>query len=294
MSNKRGLFAMALPYVIATSLQYQFMKDGLGYVDPFIFMGLRYLLASAICFAMVRRFRPILNRDTVLLSVFTFFSSALWATGLLYVSAGQSAVLSYTMPLFAIPLSYLILKEGTSILGAIGAIIGFGGVAAYGLALSSAGGSTPGIVLSVASAAFWGLYTVYYRKLRSQEPISTVATQFLIGGLLFLPLLPFDFHLHTTPMFFVDLGYVTAIGGVFNLLLWNSMARIESIGKITTIAFAVPATTVAIQALLTGEVPTPVEVAGVAAMFLGIYISRLNPGRIAVPPPERVGESGPA
>lgn len=291
MSSKRGLFALALPYVIATSLQYQFTKNGLGYADPFVFMGLRYILASAICFAIAKRFNPILNRDTILLSVFTFFSSVLWATGLVYVSPGQSAVLSYTMPLFAIPLSYLILKEGTSKLGILGALIGFGGVATYGLALSSAGGSSLGIVVSVISAAFWGLYTVYYRKLRSQEPVTTVATQFLIGGLLFLPLFPFGFHLDAAPVFFVDLGYVTAIGGVFNLLLWNSMARIESVGKITTIAFAVPATTVAIQALLTGEIPTPVEVAGVAAMFIGIYISRLNPGRIVIPPPERVGES---
>ncbi len=280
MSTKRGMFTYALPYVLASSLTYQFTKDGLQYVDPIVFMGIRYLLASAICFAIVRSFRPIVNRDTVLLSFFTFLSSTFWATGLVYVSPGQSAVLSYTMPLFAIPLAALILKEGTSKLTAAGTLIGFAGVATYGSALSYAGGSLLGIVFTVMGAVFWGLYTVYYRKLKNQDPVRTVATQFLIGGLFFLPLFPFTFHLNPASGFFIDLGYVALVGGALSLLLWNALARIESIGRITTVAFAVPATTVIIQALLTGEIPSPVEVAGVGVMFAGIYISRLRPGRV--------------
>jgi drug/metabolite transporter (DMT)-like permease len=66
------------------------------------------------------------------------------------------------------------------------------------------------------------------------------------------------------------------------------MARMESIGRVTTIAFGVPATSVVIQALLTGELPTPIEILGVAVMFVGIYISRIRPGRVLAPPePER-------
>jgi drug/metabolite transporter (DMT)-like permease len=284
MSTKRGMAAYALPYVLAASLQYTVAKDGLQYADPFVFMGIRYFIASTICFAIARNFRPILNRDTLLLGVFAFFSTAFWAVGLQYVSAGESAVLSYTMPLFAIPLAVLILKEGTTKFGAIGALIGFAGVATYGLALTDVGGSTLGIVLSVTNAFFWGLYTVYYRKLKNQEPVRTVATQFFIGGLLFIPFLPFTFYLNPTPLFFIDLGYVSVAGGAITLLLWNAMVRMESIGRVTTIAFAVPATSVVIQALLTGQLPTPVEILGVAVMFAGIYISRIRPGRVLAPP----------
>jgi len=119
--------AYTVPYVLVASLQYTFAKDGLQYVDPFVFMGLRYMIASTICFAIARNFRPILNRDTLLLGVFAFLSTGLWVLGLQYVSAGQSAVLSYTMPLFAIPLAVLILKEGTTRFGTAGALIGFAG-----------------------------------------------------------------------------------------------------------------------------------------------------------------------
>ncbi|MGA2664078.1 MAG: EamA family transporter [Nitrososphaerales archaeon] len=284
MSAKRGIAAYAIPYVVFASLQYQFAKDGLNYVDPLVFMGVRYLIAAAVCFAIARDFRPILNRDTFLLGLFAFLSSALWALGLGYVSAGQSAVLSYTMPLFAIPLAVVILKEGTTRFGTVGALIGFSGVSIYSLALANVGGSGPGIALSVANAFFWGLYTVYYRKLRGQEPVRTVATQFFIGGLLFLPFFPFTFRLDPAPGFFIDLAYISVVGGAVMLLLWNAMARLESIGRVTTLAFAVPAASVAIQALITGELPTSLEVLGVAVMFVGIYISRILPGRVLVAP----------
>ena len=278
MSAQRGILAYALPYVLIASLQYQFAKDGLRYADPFVYMCLRYLIASALCFALARSFKPVLNRQTLFLGVSTFLSTSFWAVGLQSVSAGESAVLSYTMPLFAIPLAAVILKEGTTRLGAFGALIGFGGVATYSLGLSYVGGSTVGIVFSVTNAFFWGLYTVYYRKLRNQSPTLTVGSQFLIGGVLFLPFFPFTFHLDPSSVFFLDLGYVSVLGGTVLFLLWNAMARLESIGRITTIAFAVPAMAVAIQALLTGEVPTPVEVLGVVLMFGGIYISRILPG----------------
>ena len=285
MSTKRGIFTYAIPYVLIASFQYQFVKDGLQYADPFTFMCIRYFIASALCFAIARGFRPILNRNILMLSFVTFLSTAFWAVGLQYVSAGQSAVLSYTMPLFAIPLAALILKERATRFGTMGALIGFAGVATYAYALSNVGGSTVGILLSVTNALFWALYTVYYRKLKNLDPTQTVATQFLIGGLFFLPFLPFSFQLDLTPVFLADLGYVAIVGGTASLLLWNAMARMESIGRVTTIAFAVPAVALVIQAALTGEIPTPVEVLGVAVMFVGIYISWMlseRPGKIAV------------
>jgi drug/metabolite transporter (DMT)-like permease len=260
------------------SFQYQFGKDGLKFIDPMTFMGLRYLIAGSICFVIARNFRPILNRDTLLLSLFTFLSSALWALGLEYVSPAQSAVLSYTMPLFAIPLSILVIKEHASRVVWIGAFLGFIGVAVYGVALTTSGGSLLGVALSVSNAFFWALYSVYYRKLLNQSPVRTVATQFFLGGLLFFPFVPFTFFLNPTPEFFIDLGYVSLVGGVLTLLVWNALVRMETIGRVTTLVFAVPAASVIIQSILTKELPTPLSIAGVCVMFAGIYVSRLRPG----------------
>ncbi len=103
-----------VPYVLISTFQYSVAQDGLKYSSPFVLMGLRYLIASLILFGVVRSFRPIVNKDTVLLSILTFASSGFWILGLEYVSTSESAVLSYTMPLIAIPMSYLILSEKAS------------------------------------------------------------------------------------------------------------------------------------------------------------------------------------
>ena len=268
-----------IPYIFMATFQYQFAKDGLRFVDPFTFMGLRYLIAGSVCFAIARNFRPILNRATLLLAFFTFLSSAFWALGLEYVSPAQSAVLSYTMPLFAIPLSILLLRERASRLVWMGALLGFVGVAIYSLDLTSSGGSILGVMFSVFNAFFWALYSVFYRKLMNQSAVRTVATQFFVGGLLFFPFVPFTFYLDPTPGFFIDLAYVSLVGGVLTLLLWNYLVRMDTIGKITTLVFAVPATSVAIQSILTHQLPTPLSIAGVCVMFAGIYVSRLKFGR---------------
>jgi drug/metabolite transporter (DMT)-like permease len=278
MSESRRLAVYLIPYILMSSFQYQFAKDGLKFIDPLTFMGLRYLIAGTICFTIARNFRPILNKNTVLLSLFTFLSSALWATGLTYVSPAQSAVLSYTMPLFAIPLSILLLREYATRLVWTGAIIGFFGVVIYGIALTSSGGSLLGVALSVSNALFWALYSIYYRKLMNQNPVQTVATQFFLGGLMFFPFVPFTFFLNPTPAFFIDLGYVSLIGGVLTLLVWNALVRTDTIGRVTTLVFAVPAASVMIQSALTRELPSPLEIAGICVMFAGIYVSRLRFG----------------
>jgi drug/metabolite transporter (DMT)-like permease len=48
-----------------------------------------------------------------------------------YVSPSESAVLSYTMPLIAIPMSYLLLSEKASHKEWAGAAVGFVGVLVY-------------------------------------------------------------------------------------------------------------------------------------------------------------------
>ncbi len=105
MPERGRLWVYAVPYVLVAAFNYELTKDGLRYADPVSFMAVRYLIASFVTFLLARSFRPQLNRDTLVLSVFTFLSSMLWSYGLQRISAAESAVITYTMPLFAIPLS---------------------------------------------------------------------------------------------------------------------------------------------------------------------------------------------
>src|SRR5579862_1584420 len=168
-----------VPYVLVASLQYQFTKDGLEYASPFILMSIRYLFVGAIFYFAGGR-KLSMERDALKIAVFASISTALWATGLQYVSPGDSAVLSYTMPLFAIPIAFFSIREKASIREIIGAIVGFSGVVLYSLTLNH-GSLLIGAILTVVNAIFWAAYSVYYRKLRDSDPIPILTTQFLVG-----------------------------------------------------------------------------------------------------------------
>ncbi len=264
-----------IPYVLISTFQYQVAQDGLKYSSPFVLMGLRYLIASLILFGVVRSFRPILNKDTLLLSILTFASSALWILRLEYVSPSESAVLSYTMPLISIPMSYLILSEKASHRGWVGAAAGFVGVIVYSfVVLEDQTLSALGAILTLLNAFFWAMYTIYYRKLKNQEPTTTVATQLMFGALLFFLITPLAFRVEATPMFWFDVGYLSLFSAAASFLLWNAIARLHRVGKTSTLIYSTPITVTLVQYAETSLLPPPVSWIGICLMFIGICISR--------------------
>ena len=246
----------------------------MSYASPFVLMGLRYLIASLLLFGVSRSFRPIINKDTILLSIFTWASAGLWALGLQYVSPSQSAVLSYTMPLISIPLSSVILSEKGSAKEWGGAAVGFVGVLVYSLSFVNQTLTVFGAGLTLMNAFFWAMYTIYFRKLRNQEATTTVATQFLYGALLFFLIAPLDYRLDVTPNFWFDLAYLSTLSGVASFWLWNAMARLQRVGKLSTLIYSVPVTVTLFQYIETSLLTPPVSLIGICLMIFGIYISR--------------------
>jgi len=260
-----------VPYVLVASLQYQFTKDGLNYASPFVLMAFRYLLVGAIFYFAGGR-KLSLDGDSLKIAIFASISTALWATGLQYVSPGDSAVLSYTMPLFSIPIAYFSIKERVSIRELFGAIVGFSGVVLYSLTLNH-GSLLLGAILTVVNAIFWAAYSAYYRKLRERDPIPILTTQFVVGsiplmiGSLFLP------KFIPSPNLFFDLIYVVVFTGVIQYYLWNGLLRRGRVGRITTLAFAVPATSILIGSIRSSTIPSYLSIVGAGVMFFGIFIS---------------------
>jgi len=238
-------------------------------------MSLRYLIASIILFAVVRSFKPILNKDTVLLSLMTCASTGCWILGLMYVSTSESAVLSYTMPLIAIPMSYLVLSEKASHREWAGAAVGFLGVLVYSFVVfENRTLSVLGAVLTLTNAFFWAMYTIYYRKLKDQEPTMTVATQLMFGAFIFLLLTPLGFRVSVTPAFWFDVAYLSVFSAAASFLLWNAIARLQRVGKTSTLIYSTPLTVTAVQYVETSLLPPPISLIGICLMIFGIYIAR--------------------
>jgi len=260
-----------VPYVVIASLQYQFTKDGLSYASPFVLMTFRYVFTGIIFYFLGGRKIP-LDRDALLVACFSSASTLPWAVGLSYVSAGDSAILSYTMPLFSIPIAFIVIREKVLLRELLGALVGFSGVIVYSLTLSH--GSQPmGAMFTLVGAVFWGAYSVYYRKLRNRDPVPILATQFLVGsipgavGSLFYPQISPGINL------LIDVVYIVLFSGVAMFVLWNGLLRRGRVGRITTLAFAVPAMTILVDSFRTLGPPSSLAILGGVVMFIGIFIA---------------------
>lgn len=271
-----------VPYVVFTSLSYFFAKDGLSYASPLAFMALRYAIAGLILLAISRRI--VISKDVLILTFFTVLSTSFWIYGLSYVSPSQSAVLSYTMPLFSLPIAFLLVKERPTKAEIAGIIVGFAGVTIYGVPLFH-GFTEIGLFLTIVNAIFWATFTVLYRKLKDEEPYSVNATQFLLGSVMLFAASAFGFKLDFTASFAVDLVWMATVGGALQFLLWNLMIRISKVNRITVLAFAVPMFAVVLESLMTMQLPSIFSISGIAIMFAGIAVSRLR-GGIAIVKPE--------
>ena len=281
---RKSLFiGYLLIYVFSASLNYFFVKFGLRYSSPLGYMAIRYAIAGALL-AIVSvlisgKYYVILNKDLALLSLFSSLSTALWAYGLLYIDPGSSAIFGYTMPLFAIPLSIVLIHEQPRTLNVIGAIIGFVGVIIYGVSSIMRGVSLIGALLTVINAIFWALYSIYFKKLGNNNGLIVVSNMFIVGSLILavMGLLidgPQAFtDIEWVPGFIANLLGTSVIGGAVLFLVWYLLVNSIGVANSTPYIFTVPALTLVLNYLVMGIQPTIPELIGSAIMFIGIYLA---------------------
>jgi len=160
--------------------------------------------------------------------------------------------------------------------------VGLVGVGVYSLTFGNQTLTTLGAVFTLLNAFFWALYTIYYRKLKNQNATKTVATQFLFGALLFLPIVPVGYRLQITTRFWLDLAYLSLVSARISFWLWNAMSRLQRVGKTTTLIYLIPVAVTLVQYFETGLSPSPVELIGMGLMIFGIYIARFENATTAV------------
>ncbi|MGC9183156.1 DMT family transporter [Caldisphaera sp.] len=262
-------------YAIASIFLYFFAKIGVSYTNPPTLMMIRYLIAGLILFSISKKF--ILDKNVLILSLFTTTSTLFWGYGLIYVSPAASSVLSYTMPLFSIILATIIIKEIPNKYEILGLIIGFSGLGIYGIPLLK-GITKIGMMLTIINAIFWALFSIYYRKLSKYDVISLNATQFILGsffmGIVDLITIRGGFYFDPSFGLLESIVYISTVGGAFQFLSWNYLLKIERVGKVTMLAYIIPVATTITQAALYKTIPKSLEILGLTIMIIGVIISR--------------------
>jgi drug/metabolite transporter (DMT)-like permease len=269
-----GILLYLLPFVVINSFLYGVVKDSLYYSQPFLFMCIRFGVMTVIFLALFRKYIKLPDMDTMLVGIFSSVSGTFWILGLNYVSPADSAVLSYTMPFFALPLSYLLLKERLRWTSVLGALIGIMGTFIYSQTLPRGGETILGASLTVLNAFFFALFTVYYRKLKDFEIGSVLFWQSLISFLFFLPAALADPRMDLIPSLGWDIFYASVLGGVVMFYSWNMMSRSEEVGRVAALVYLVPVIVIGYQALEVGLLPSPVAFVGVFVMLFGVYTAR--------------------
>ena len=241
------------------------MKVAIAEVAPLTFRTLCLAAGSAVLFSVLKASGQPLAiprsqwRRLVLIAFFTITCwNVLVVFGLGLIPSGRAAILAYTMPAWAIPLSVWFLGERMSTRKVIGLALGMAGMALLlAQEFTTLAGAPLGALMVLGAACTWAIGTLLQKKFPVQAPVAALtAWMMLIGGI----------PIYVGALVFEDwraLGDVSLVPGLavaYNVLLsfaWAHWAWIK-------LATSVSVTTFSLSMLMT---PVVGVISGI--LFLG-------------------------
>jgi drug/metabolite transporter (DMT)-like permease len=262
-----------------------FIKLGLADLPPITFAGIRFVIACAILFCLIRIRRIALPRarnDWVLLAVSGILAFGLnyglvfW--GEQYISSGLAALLQATLPAFGLVFAHFHLPaerlSWTRIFGVVLGVFGVGVVFSNQLQIagSRALAGCVALILSAMFAAYSNVLVKAYGK--HLNPAVLSAGQMFFGLLLLLavgiPLEGNPFRFHWTPVAVMALVYLAIVGSVIAFLLYYWLVLNMDVTKSMLIALVTPVVAVILGMLVLDEEFGWRTLAGGAMIILGI------------------------
>jgi drug/metabolite transporter (DMT)-like permease len=270
------------------------MKVAIADIAPLTFRTLCLGLGSGVLFAFLRASGQsvAVPRDQwPRLVLIAFISITCWnilvVFGLSQLPSGRAAILAYTMPAWAIPLSVLLLGERLTGRKLLGLALGMAGMA---LLLwdefHRLQGAPRGALLVLCAAFTWAVGTILQKKYPVRAPLAGfTAWLMLLGGVpIYIGALLFeDFSK------LADVGLTSALGAAYNVLLafawahwaWIKLANSVSVTVFSLSMLVIPVVGVFSGILFLGERPAWPEYAALA-FVLGSLATVVVPQRRAV------------
>jgi drug/metabolite transporter (DMT)-like permease len=245
-----------------------FIKLGLSDLPPFTFAGIRFVIAVAILFAIIKARRLSLPRkqsDWMLLATTGVLSFTL-NYGLLfwgeqYISSGLAALLQATIPAFGLVIAHFYLPgEQMTPAKIFGVVMGVAGVGViFSNQLSVAGPKA----LAGCAALVVGSACAAYANVLVKARGGHLDPAILAGGQMFFGLIPLlligiplegnPFLFHWTRMAVVSLFYLAIVGSVVAFLLYYWLVQHMDVTKTMLIALITPIVAVVLGMLVLNE-----------------------------------------
>jgi len=245
-----------------------FIKLGLEDLPPLTFAGIRFVIATAIVFALIaiRRISlPSRKRDWILLAVTGVLSFTLnyglvfW--GEQYITSGLAALLQSTLPAFGLIIAHFYLPgERMTLIKTLGVVLGVFGVGViFSNQLQVAGPKAlwgcAALVLSAFCAAYANVLVKAYGI--NLQPAVLAGGQMLFGLipllLIGIPLEGNPLNYRWTPIAVLSLFYLAIVGTVVAFLLYYWLMHNMDVTKTMLIALVTPVTAVIIGMLVLKE-----------------------------------------
>jgi drug/metabolite transporter (DMT)-like permease len=290
----RRLWWVLASLTLAWGFNWTALKVALSEVPPWTFRSMCLGFGAAVLFAALRAGGQRLMvpsgqwRRLWLLALLNITSwNMLVAFGVGMIPSGRAAILAYTMPVWAVPLSVWLLGERITGAKLAGLALGLGGLGLL-LAESFAGiGRAPlGALLIVGAAVSWACGTVLQKRFPVNLPAGIyTAWIMLLGGVpIFIGAAAFED--------FRDLRNVSlwpALGTAYNVFIafafahwaWIKIATSVPVSVFSISMLLIPALGVVSGMAFLGERPAWTEYAALG-LVLAALLTVLRPGRAAV------------
>lgn len=245
-----------------------FIKLGLNDLPPFTFAGIRFVIASAILFVIIKARRLSLPRTraawtllavTGLLSFSLNYGLLFW--GEQYISSGLAALLQATIPAFGLVIAHFYLPgEQMTPVKIFGVVMGVAGVGVvFSNQLSVAGpralAGCAALVVGSACAAFANV--LVKKRGAKLDPAILAGGQMLFGLIPLLvigiPLEGNPLQFHWTRMAIIALFYLAIVGSVAAFLLYYWLVQHMDVTKTMLVALVTPVIAVTLGVIVLHE-----------------------------------------
>jgi drug/metabolite transporter (DMT)-like permease len=280
----RQLWWLLAGLTFAWGFNWTAMKVALAEVSPWTFRSLCLGLGSAVLFFALRLGGQRLGvppGQWLRLSVLAFFNITCWnvlvAFGMTMIPSGRAAILAYTMPALAIPLSVWILRERLTARKLAGLLLGMTGLALLlGEALAGLGRAPLGSLLVLGAAASWALGVVLQKRYPLAMPAGPYSAWIMLlgGAPIFGCALAFDDFSALGTM-----GTLPALGVLYNVLVafawahwaWIKLATSVSVTVFSLSMLVIPVVGVLSGMLFLGERPSWAEYAALVLVLASLF-----------------------
>ena len=289
----RRLWGVLAALTLAWGFNWTALKVALSEVPPWTFRSLCLGLGAAVLFLALRAGgqRLVLPAGQWgrlwLLALLNITSwNMLVAFGVGMIPSGRAAIVAYTMPVWAVPLSVWLLGERVTGAKLLGLALGLGGLALLLLESFAGLGRAPlGSLLVLGAAVSWALGTVLQKRFPVRLPVGPyTAWIMLLGGVpIFVGAVVFeDWHA------LKNVGVAAWLGTAYNVFIafafahwaWIKIATSVPVSVFSISMLLIPVVGVVSGMLFLGERPTWAEYAALA-LVLGALVTVLRPGRAA-------------